>query len=245
MKKLLLALSFLPLTVFAAGADIKLDRLPSTESREQLPSMQRGAQLFVNYCLNCHAAAFMRFNRLKDLGLSDEQIRQNLLFSTDKVGNNMTVAISKKDAAEWFGAPPPDLTLVARVRGADWLYTYLRTFYRDDSKPSGWNNIAFPNVGMPHVLWQLQGIQAKVEEKTEGGHGDGHGPPKLVLEQPGILSKTEYDLAVRDLVNYLVYMGEPARDDRVRIGIIVVLFLTVVLLPLAYVLKKEFWKDVH
>lgn len=245
MKKILFALCFLPLTVFAAGADLKLDPLPSTESQERLPSMQRGAKLFVNYCLNCHPAAFMRFNRLQDLGLTDEQIRQNLLFAADKVGSTMTVAMTKKDAGEWFGVAPPDLTLVARVRGADWLYTYLRTFYRDASTPSGWNNIAFPNVGMPHVLWQLQGIQAKVEDKTEGDHGPGHGPVKLVLEKPGTLSRTEYDLAVRDLVNYLVYMGEPAQDQRVRIGIIVVLFLTVVLLPLAYVLKKEFWKDVH
>jgi len=243
MKKILLALCFLPLTALGAGGGIKLDTMPSTDSSERLPSMQRGAQLFVNYCLNCHPAAFMRFNRLQDLGLSEGQIKQNLLFATDKVGNTMTVAMGKKDASEWFGAAPPDLTLVARVRGADWLYTYLRTFYRDDSKPSGWNNIAFPNVGMPHVLWELQGIQSKVEEKKDGGHGDG--PVKLVLEQPGKLSKTEYDLAVRDLVNYLVYMGEPAQDHRVRIGIIVILFLVVVLLPVAYVLKKEFWKDVH
>lgn len=245
MKKLLLALCFVPVTAFATGGDLKLDPLPSTESSQRLPSMQRGAQLFVNYCLNCHPAAFMRFNRLQDLGLTDEQIKQNLLFTADKVGSLMTVAMSRKDAGEWFGAPPPDLTLVARVRGPDWLYTYLRTFYRDESKPSGWNNIAFPNVGMPHVLWQLQGTQAKVEEKAQGGHGEGHGPVKLVLEEAGTLSKTEYDLAVRDLVNYLVYMGEPAQDHRVRIGIVVILFLVVVLLPVTYALKKEFWKDVH
>jgi ubiquinol-cytochrome c reductase cytochrome c1 subunit len=242
MKKILLALCLLPL-VALASTEVKLDSLPSTDERDRLPSLQHGVQLFVNYCLNCHSAAYMRYKRLNDIGLSDEQIKQNLMFTTDKVGNTMTIALNKKDAGDWLGAPPPDLTLVARVRGADWLYTYLRTFYRDDSKPSGWNNVAFPNVGMPHVLWQLQGIQVAEHGDKEGA--EAHGPPILRLEKPGALSKTEYDLAVRDLVNYLVWMGEPVRESRVRIGIAVVLFLGVVLLPLAYLLKKEYWKDIH
>ena len=239
MKKLLLALCFAPLTAFAS-TDLKLDPLPSTDDADRLPSLQRGAQTFVNYCLNCHSAAYQRYNRLTDLGLTEAQIKANLMFTTDKVGNTMVSAINVKDAAEWFGAAPPDLTLVARVRGADWLYTYLRGFYRDDSKASGWNNVAFPNVGMPHVLWQLQGTQVAEHQGKEA-----HGPVKLRLEKPGALAQADYDKLTRDLVNFLVYMGEPAREARVRMGIVVVLFLTVVMLPLAYLLKKEYWKDVH
>jgi ubiquinol-cytochrome c reductase cytochrome c1 subunit len=242
MKKLLLALCFLPLAALAS-TEMKLDPLPSTQDKDRLPSLQRGAQLFVNYCLNCHSAAYMRYKRLNDIGLTDDQISKNLMFTTDKVGSLMTVALTKKDAGDWFGAPPPDLTLVARVRGADWLYTYLRTFYRDDTKTSGWNNIAFPNVGMPHVLWQLQGTQ--VAEHAGAEAKEAHGPPVLKLETPGTLSKTDYDLAVRDLVNFLVWMGEPAHDSRIRLGIAVVLFLVIVMLPPAYLMKKEFWKDVH
>lgn len=239
MKKLLLALLFAPLAALAS-TDLKLDPLPSTDGADRLPSLQRGAQTFVNYCLNCHSAAYQRYNRLTDLGLTEEQIKANLMFTTDKVGNTMVSAINVKDAAEWFGAAPPDLTLVARVRGEDWLYTYLRGFYRDDSKPTGWNNVAFPNVGMPHVLWQLQGTQAAEHQGKEA-----RGPVRLRLEKPGTLAAADYDKLVRDLVNFLVYMGEPAREARVRLGIVVVLFLTVVMLPLAYLLKKEFWKDVH
>ena len=239
MKKLLLALLFAPLAALAS-TEVQLDSLPSTPDSERLPSLQRGAQTFVNYCLNCHGAAYQRWNRLTDLGLTEQQIKANLMFATDKIGNTMTVAIDRKDAAEWFGAAPPDLTLVARVRGGDWLYTYLRGFYRDDSKPTGWNNVAFPNVGMPHVLWQLQGTQV-----SESHGKESHGPVKLKLERPGAQSAADYDRTVRDLVNFLVYLGEPVRETRIRLGIVVVLFLTIVLLPLAYLLKKEFWKDVH
>jgi ubiquinol-cytochrome c reductase cytochrome c1 subunit len=239
MKKLLLALLFAPLAALAS-TEVHLDSLPATPDSERLPSLQRGAQTFANYCLNCHSAAYQRWNRLTDLGLTEQQIKDNLMFGTDKIGNTMTVAIDRKDAAEWFGAAPPDLTLVARVRGADWLYTYLRGFYRDDSKPTGWNNVAFANVGMPHVLWQLQGTQVAEPQGKET-----HGAVKLKLERPGSQSAADYDRTVRDLVNFLVYLGEPARETRMRLGIIVVLFLTVVMLPLAYLLKKEFWKDVH
>lgn len=239
MKKLLLALLFAPLAALAS-TEVHLDSLPSTPDSERLPSLQRGAQTFANYCLNCHSAAYQRWNRLTDLGLTEQQIKANLMFGTDKIGNTMTVAIDRKDAAEWFGAAPPDLTLVARVRGADWLYTYLRGFYRDDGKPTGWNNVVFPNVGMPHVLWQMQGTQVAEHQGKES-----HGPVKLKLERPGVQSTADYDRTVRDLVNFLVYLGEPARETRMRLGIIVVLFLTVVMLPLAYLLKKEFWKDVH
>jgi ubiquinol-cytochrome c reductase cytochrome c1 subunit len=239
MKKFLLAALFAPLAALAA-TEVQLDSLPGTPDSDRLPSLQRGVQTFVNYCLNCHSAAFQRWNRLTDLGLTEQQIKANLMFGTDKIGSTMTVAMDPKEAAEWFGTTPPDLTLVARVRGGDWLYTYLRGFYRDEATATGWNNVAFPNVAMPHVLWQLQGIQAAEPRGREA-----HGPVRLRLESAGIQSAADYDRTVRDLVNFLVYLGEPVRDTRIRIGIVVVLFLTVVLLPLAYLLKKEFWKDVH
>lgn len=230
-----------PAAAPAAGGGAPLDRAPV--DLQNAVSLQRGAQVFVNYCLNCHGAQFMRYNRLTDLGLTEEQIRDNLMFAADKVGETMKVAITRRDAAAWFGAPPPDLTVIARSRGADWLYTYLRTFYRDDSRATGWNNLTFPNVGMPHVLWELQGVQELKEEKA-AGHGDGHTARKLVLAEPGKLSRAEYDALIGDLVNYLVYMGEPAAVKRSQVGIVVVLFLGF-LFVLAYLLKKEYWKDVH
>jgi ubiquinol-cytochrome c reductase cytochrome c1 subunit len=158
----------------------------------------------------------------------------------------MTVAMKPKDAKAWFGAQPPDLSVIARSRGADWLYTYLRSYYRDESRATGWNNLAFPSVGMPHVLWELQGQQVLEEHKEggEGAHGGGHAGPKLVLAQAGTLSPKEYDAFVADLVNYLVYMGEPARASRVQLGILTLIFLGVLFL-FAFLLKKEYWKDVH
>jgi ubiquinol-cytochrome c reductase cytochrome c1 subunit len=185
----------------------------------------------------------MRYNRLMDLGLTEQQIKDNLLFTGGKVGDTMTVAASQKQQREWFGVEPPDLSVVARSRGVDWLYTYLRTFYRDDSRPTGWNNLAFPNVGMPHVLWQLQGIQAlKTEVAGNERHNVEH--KKLVLETPGSMSSIEYDKLSRDLVNYLSFMGEPEKTKRVQIGIVVLFFLSF-LLVLVWLLKKEYWKDVH
>jgi ubiquinol-cytochrome c reductase cytochrome c1 subunit len=238
---ILAALLLAPLAALAAGGHVKLDRAPV--DLHDAVSLQRGAKVFVNYCLNCHGAQYMRYNRLTDLGLTEEQIRDNLMFAGDKVGQLMKVAMTRQDGGVWFGAPPPDLSVIARSRGADWLYTYLRTYYRDPSRATGWNNLAFPQVGMPHVLWELQGIQELKEEKA-AGHGEGHVEKTLVLAQPGKLSKVEYDVLVGDLVNYLVYMGEPAAVKRSQIGIIVILFLGV-LFVLAYLLKKEYWKDVH
>ena len=148
--------------VQASGGSFPLDTAPKRVNSEA--ALQNGAKLFVNYCLNCHGAVSMRYNRLRDIGLTDEQIKQNLLFSGEKVGDMMTVAISPKDAKAWFGAMPPDLSVIARAKGADYLYTYLRTFYKDDTKATGWNNMAFPSVGMPHVMWELQGVRS--EEHT-------------------------------------------------------------------------------
>jgi len=173
--------------------------------------------------------------------LNEQQIKDNLIFPDAKIGDTMQVAMRVEDGKSWFGVAPPDLSVVARSRGADWLYTYLRSFYRDDSRAMGWNNVTFPNVAMPHVLWKLQGIQ-RLHADEAGGHGAAHGA--LVLETPGTMSAQDYDGMVRDLVNYLVYMGEPAGVKRVQIGIIVLLFLGLMAVP-AWLLKREFWKDVH
>jgi len=252
VKRLLVSIVAAPLVAFtllalstgarASEAGYRLDRAPIEPN--DLVSLQNGVRTFVNYCLNCHGAQFMRYNRLQDIGLTDAQIKDNLLFTADKVGATMKVAMSKEDGKAWFGVPPPDLTVIARARGADWLYTYLRTFYRDPKTASGWNNAVFPNVGMPHALWTLQGERAlKIERvKNEAGH-------ETVEYQWSQLSKgaqsvVEYDRTVRDLVNFLVYMGEPVAESRKRIGV-VVLFVLGILFVFAYLLKREFWKDVH
>ena len=196
---------------------------------------------------NCHGAVSMRYNRLRDIGLTDEQIKQNLLFSGEKVGDMMTVAISPKDAKAWFGAMPPDLSVIARAKGADYLYTYLRTFYKDETKATGWNNMAFPSVGMPHVMWELQGVRtAKYAEEK-----DPHDATKTVhvfkgFEQvtPGKLNSQQFDDAMADLVAYLQWMGEPAQLDRKRLGVWVLMFLAVFTV-LAWGLNKSYWKDIH
>jgi ubiquinol-cytochrome c reductase cytochrome c1 subunit len=242
MKTFIAAMLLAPALALASSAGLKLDRAPVDLS--DLPSLQRGAQAFVNYCLNCHSAAYMRYNRLHDLGLSDEQIRDNLMFAAEKVGETMTVAMRSKDAAQWFGAAPPDLTVIARSRSADWLYTYLRTFYRDASRPTGWNNLAYPSVAMPHVLFELQGMQAlKVEEVTDA-HGHKTHTSRLVLDTPGSMTSVQYDRLVGDLVNYLTYMGEPAGMSRVQVGIGVLLFLSVFIV-VSWLLKRAYWRDVH
>jgi len=241
VKRFIVALLLAPAAVHAAGGDIQLDRA-NIDSADVL-SIQRGAQVFVNYCLSCHSATAMRYTRLMDLGLTEQQIKDNLLFTGEKVGDPMSIAAGRKDQREWFGVEPPDLSVIARSRGVNWLYTYMRTFYRDPARVTGWNNLAFANVGMPHVLWQLQGTQVlKSEIEEHGGQKAEH--KKLVLESPGTLSPLEYDQLVRDLVNYLSYMGEPAKTRRVQIGIVVLFFLSL-LLVLSWLLKTEYWKDVH
>ena len=241
MRRLCLMALFAPLAAFAAGSDVRLDRANIDE--HDVLSLQRGVRTFVNYCLNCHSASAMRYNRLTDLGLTEPQIKENLLFTAGKVGDLMSISASRTDQRKWFGVEPPDLSVIARSRGTDWLYTYLRTFYRDDKRPSGWNNLAFPNVGMPHALWQLQGSQVlKVEVEERGGHKVEH--RTLVLDMPGSLTKLEYDNLTRDLVNFLSYMGEPDKTTRSQIGVVVLLFLLLMLVP-AWLLKREYWKDVH
>jgi len=202
-------------------------------------AVQRGAKLFVNYCFSCHSARFMRYNRLaEDLGLDEEVVMNNLVFADAKIGDTMTAAMRPKDASAWFGKAPPDLSLTARSRGVDWIYTYLLSFYQDES--GGWNNTVLTNAAMPNVLWQLQGIQ-KAEYAT---HGEEKVVDHLVLGQPGLQSPEEYEETVHDLVTFLDYLGEPAKLKRKAVGIWVLLFLAVFAL-LAYALKAEYWRDVH
>jgi ubiquinol-cytochrome c reductase cytochrome c1 subunit len=255
MKKLILtlmaSLAFLG-SAHAASAGPAWDKFP-TQRMTDMAALQNGAKVFANYCLNCHAAAFMRYNRLRDIGLTEEQIKQNLIFTGAKVGDTMKSALDPKDAKDWFGALPPDLTLVARSRadgakgsGADYLYTYLRTYYRDETRPTGWNNLVFPAVGMPHALWELQGQQRAVyaEEK------DPHDAAKTVQVfkgfepiTPGTMTTAEYNNTVADLVAYLQWMSEPVQGQRVRLGVWVLLFLSVFTV-IAWRLNASFWKDV-
>ena len=232
----------------AGGEAIAWDKAPNNVN--DLPALQNGAKLFVNYCLNCHSAAFMRYNRLRDIGLTEQQIKDNLLFATDKVGDTMRSTIDPKQAKDWFGGTPPDLTLIARSRsghggsGADYLYTYLRTYYRDPTKATGWNNLAFPNVAMPHVLWQLQG-----EREPQFGVRQEHGNEYKTFTgwkqiSPGSMTPLQYDQAVGDLVGYLQWMAEPAQNSRVRVGVWVLLFL-VALTVITWRLNAAFWKDIN
>jgi ubiquinol-cytochrome c reductase cytochrome c1 subunit len=251
MKKLILILvAALGIVTGAHAAEEAAHWDKAPNNTNDMASLQNGAKLFVNYCLNCHSAAFMRYNRLKDIGLTEQQIKDNMLFATEKVGETMKASIDPKQAKDWFGANPPDLTLVARSRsghggtGADYLYTYMRTFYRDPSRPTGWNNLVFPNVGMPHVLWQLQGEREPVyETKTEHGHEEKifTGWKQLT---PGTMTPLEYDHAVADLVGYLQWMAEPAQNSRVRVGVWVLVFLLFFTL-IAWRLNAAFWKNVH
>jgi len=236
----------------AAEGGIHWDKFPESKMND-MASLQNGAKVFVNYCLNCHNAAFMRYNRLRDIGLTETQIKQNLMFATDKVGDTMKTALDPKQAKEWLGVLPPDLTVIARSRavfgkgsGADYLYTYLRTYYRDDTKATGWNNLAYPNAAMPNVLWELQGqrVAKFVDEK------DPHDPAKLVhtfagYEQtaPGSMTQAQFDDTIGDLVAYLQWMGEPAQSQRVRLGVWVLLFLAVFTV-IAWRLNASFWKDI-
>ena len=251
MKNFLSALLLtvgMSLGAYAAEGGMTWDKAPNKTN--DMAALQNGAKIFVNNCLNCHNAAYMRFNRLKDIGLTEQQIKDNLLFTTDKIGETMKVTMDPKNAKDWFGGVPPDLSLIARSRsaagkgsGADYLYTYLRTYYRDDSRPTGWNNLAFPNVGMPHVLWQFQGERKPVYAEVEE-----HGQKVSVFKgweqvKPGSMTPLQYDQAIGDLVGYLQWMGEPGQNNRVQIGIWVLLFL-LLLTFFAWRLNAAFWKDV-
>jgi ubiquinol-cytochrome c reductase cytochrome c1 subunit len=256
MTKLLLSL--LAVLAFALPAHANeggypWDHFPAAKMTDKA-ALQNGARIFANYCLNCHSAAYMRYNRLHDIGLSDDEIKNNLLFATDKVGETMKTALDPKQAKDWFGATPPDLSVIARSRaeigkgsGADYLYTLWRTFYRDETKPTGWNNLAFPDIAMPHALWQLQGERRAVFEEAKDPHEEGKSVHRFArFEQitPGQLNDLQYDEAVGDLVAYLQWMGEPAQGTRVRIGVGVLIFLAL-LIVVTWRLNAAFWRDVH
>jgi len=240
MKRLLVAsmLLLMPPFVMASGGSPDLQDVDiDFEDKE---SLQRGAKYFVDYCMGCHSMKYMRYNRMgEDIGLDEVQLRRDFIFDKEtKPGDLMISAMTPQNGAKWFGTAVPDLTLVTRWRSPDWVFTYLKSFYLDESRPYGVNNTVFPDVGMPHVLASLQGVQ-KVSHFE-----DKHRTNTLELVQPGSLSEEAYDQVVRDLTNFLTYAGEPMKSERQRLGIYVLLFLGV-LFVLAYALKKEYWKDIH
>lgn len=258
---LLAALAGVSCAAIAAESNMHLLRAPV--NRLDAESLQRGARNFVNYCLTCHSAKYMRYNRLTDLGLNEAEITGNLMFASDKIGETMTVATTEANGKAWFGNPPPDLSVEARVRGSDWLYSYLLGFYRDEKSATGWNNLVFPNVGMPNVLWQLSGVNKLATSDYEDhekamaaaiavkGLSTIEPLPKqhyAVLQiapgEPGTMTRAQYEAFVADLVNYMDYMAEPVRNRRIHLGILVLLFLGV-LFAFAYTLKREYWKDLH
>ena len=241
MKKTILAiLMVLPTLAMAAGG-AHVDKVDYDLHNKE--SLQHGAKLFVNYCLSCHSAAYQRYNRMaEDIGLTEAQVKSNLMFAAEKVGETMTVALRTEDAKKMFGTKVPDLSVVARARGADWLYTYLRTFHTDASRPFGVNNTTFKDVGMPHVLWELEGMKKLVNADEMQKHPGT--APKFETVSTGKMSAVEYDNAMRDLTAFMVYMGEPAKLVRYSMGVWVIFFL-VILFLVAYPMKKEFWKDIH
>ncbi|MBD1581026.1 cytochrome c1 [Pseudoalteromonas sp. S16_S37] len=244
MKKLIIGLfALLPTFAMAAGPSVPL--MDAGNDLTDKASLQRGAKLFMNYCLGCHQMQYQRYERtFRDIGIPTDIGQQQLIFDGSKVGSHILNAIEKDDAAKWFGAAPPDLTLVARVRGTDWIYTYLKSFYKDESRPFGVNNTIFPSVGMPHVLQELQGLPVPITEQVEE---HGHTVTKVVGTQTdgsGEMSTDEYDQAARDITNFLAYVGEPSRLESKAIGYKVLGFL-VILFILAFFLKKEYWRDVH
>lgn len=209
-------------------------------------SLQRGAKLFANYCLGCHSARYMRYNRLaEDLGLTEEQVESNLMFTAEKIHEPMTIAMRDADQQTWFGTEVPDLSLTARSRGTDWIYNYLKGFYLDPQRPAGWNNTVFPNAAMPNPLWRLQGIQVpEYETTTNEFGGEERTLVGIHLAQEGRLSEEEFDRVVRDLTTFLEYMGEPAKMKRESMGVWVLLFIGVFTF-FAFLLKREYWRDVH
>lgn len=272
---LVAALFLLSGAVHAAGAPAPRME-PVSIDPSDAPSLQRGARTFVNYCLNCHSAKYMRYNRLTDLGLDEAQIADNLILTgrfeplnggvvhiPAKIGDTMQVAMRASDAKAWFGAPPPDLSVEARVRGERWLYNYFLAFYRDGQSTTGWNNLVFPNVGMPHVLWELQGPQKLVIETfdkasdaeaaaiaakglalVEPTPDHKYRVKTLAADAPGTMTPAEYRRTIGDLVNFMAYVAEPSKLTRTRLGLVVLMFLGV-LFVFAYWLKREYWKDVH
>ncbi|GAB3679974.1 cytochrome c1 [Salinisphaera aquimarina] len=246
MRQLFIALLlFVPLMASAAEGTVPFHFDPNLSNEA---SLQRGAKLFMNYCSGCHSLQYMRYQRIgDDLGIPDDVVENNLLMTGGKIGDTIQASMPAEKAAEWFGKAPPDLSLESRARGADWIYSFLMSFYLDDSRPSGVNNVVLANTAMPAVLAPLQGFQAL--KKDEGGHaeegGEGeHAAPRFDLVQKGQMNSAEYERAVGDITNFLVYVGEPAQLVRYSLGFKVLIFL-LIFTGLAYMLKREFWRDVH
>ena len=265
MKTSLITLLALTISVIASttalaagGYNVVLDK--AYTNMDDKASLQNGAKLFVNYCLSCHSASYARYNRVaQDLEIPTSILKENLMFTTEKTGDLMQTTMPTKDSQDWFGVTPPDLSLVARVRKPNWLYTYLRAFYLDESSPSGWNNSLFENVAMPHAMYELQGVQriiGKVDKDAatppiSQTSSDGVVGSQIVvgdtifeLVHPGELTPQEFDKSMRDLTAFLTYLAEPAQLKRVSIGVYTIIFL-IILMGLCYLLKKEYWRDVH
>ncbi|MEW5008819.1 MAG: cytochrome c1 [Cycloclasticus sp.] len=245
MKKIIIALCvLLSSQVFASSGSIHLEE--ANVDLSDKASLQRGAKYFVNYCLSCHSAKQLRYSRMaEDLAIPPELVEQNLMFTGEKIFDGMGISMRAEDAENWFGVNPPDLSLIARSRGSDWLYTYLKSFYIDESRPFGVDNLLFPKVGMPHVLADLQGLQRAVYKDVEGADGKTRSVISgLEIAQAGRMNAEEYDQAMHDLVNFMTYMGEPAKLERQRLGgkVLAFIFLMIVIF---YFLKKEYWKDIH
>jgi ubiquinol-cytochrome c reductase cytochrome c1 subunit len=227
-----------------ASAAVEVEFEQAHNDVGDVASLQRGAKYFVNYCFGCHSAQYVRYNRLgEDLGLSEAQLIENLMFTGERPFDTMSIAMRGEDAARWFGIEPPDLSLIARSRGVDYIYNFLRGFYQDETTATGANNIVLPNTAMPHVLWELQGIRRAVESEEEAAPAGAAAVHALDVVQPGTLSEAEFDQVVRDIVNFLDYIAEPMQLQREALGVRVIAFLLVFLL-VAYLLKREIWKDV-
>lgn len=252
MKRSLITVGALAIALFSATSAVaatgagKMALAPFEASLQDKPSLQRGAKLFVNYCLSCHSAKFMRYNRMaKDLEIPPHLVERDMMYAGEKIGDPMETAMPAEAAREWFGVAPPDLSLSARLRGPEWLYNYFLAFYLDENSPSGWNNAVFENVAMPHAMYELQGIQRAVFRSET----DADGNEREVLDHfepvtEGKMTTAEYQRAARDLTNFLVYMGEPAKLVRVKYGIWVMVFMGIFAV-LAYLLKKEYWRDLR
>jgi ubiquinol-cytochrome c reductase cytochrome c1 subunit len=245
MRKIIIAImiAVLPGLALASEGGVHMQKVDIDLHNKE--TLQRGAKVFVNYCLSCHSAQYMRYNRMgSDLGLTDQEVKDNLMFAADKVGETMTIAMPSNKAEVWFGTAPPDLSVIARAKGKDYIYTYLTGFYVDDSRPTGVNNVALKNAAMPDVLWELEGLKAPIY-KTEMHEGEEvktiEGYKHLTK---GKMTPAEFDAAARDLTAFLVYMGEPSQQTRKAYGFWVLLFLFG-LFVVSYYLKKEYWKDVH
>ncbi len=243
MKKLIsICLLLLPTMAFANTGGVHLDH--ADVDLADKPSLQRGAKIFVNYCLSCHSASFARFSGVaKDLDIPEDVMSKNMLFVSDKIGSNMDIAMKAEDAEKWLGKNPPDLSVIARSRGADWIYTFLNSYYLDPSRSTGVNNRVFDKTAMPHVLWELQGWQKLAYTEEHHGEENKKVITGLKLVSPGKMNEESYRQVTHDLTNFLTYLGEPALMVRKKVGFWVILFLLILLIP-AYKLKKEYWKDV-